>query len=148
LNNFEFKANFYVVNMGDIDMVLGMKWLHDIREFTLNLCEMEKRFKMDGRTHVLKAIKDTSCKMISFKRMERLMCHDRIEWAVECVLMLAQGEQQKLDYHPNIQELRIQHTKVFSDIPPSRPLDREIEHIIELEEGAKPMIITSNRHPK
>ena len=24
LNKFEFKANFYVVNMGDIDMVLGM----------------------------------------------------------------------------------------------------------------------------
>lgn len=36
---------------------------------------------------------------------------------------------------------------MFSDIPPSRP-DRDIEHIIELEEGAKPVMITPYRHLK
>ena len=35
INNFDFKAEFYVVNMGDTDLVLGMTWLHDIGEFTL-----------------------------------------------------------------------------------------------------------------
>lgn len=40
------------------------------------------------------------------------------------------------------------HPKVFSAIPPSRPPDRGIEHIIELEEGAKPVMITLYRHPK
>lgn len=44
LNNFEFKADFYVVNMDDTDVVLGIKWLHDIGEFTLNLHEMEMKF--------------------------------------------------------------------------------------------------------
>ena len=37
---------------------------------------------------------------------------------------------------------------MFSEIPPCRPLDRGIEHIIELEEGAKPIMITPYRHPK
>lgn len=142
LNNFEFKAYFYVVNMGDTDMVLGMKWLHDIGEFTLNFQEMEMRFKVDRKTHVLKAIKDTSCKMISIRRMERLMRHDMVEWAAGCVLMPTQGEQQKPVYHPNIQELRIKHGKVFNDILPGRPPNRGIEHIIEFEEGAKPIIVT------
>ena len=30
LNNFEFNADFYVLNIGDVDMVLRMTWLHDI----------------------------------------------------------------------------------------------------------------------
>ena len=86
LNNYEFKADFYVVNMGDIDMVLGMTWLHDIGIFTLNLCEMEMRFEMDGKTYVLKALRDTSCKTISFRKMECLLRHDMVEWVVGCVL--------------------------------------------------------------
>lgn len=58
LNNYEFKVDFYVVNMGDMDVVLGMKWLHAFGEFTLNLREMKMKFKFDRTTHVLKAIKD------------------------------------------------------------------------------------------
>ena len=92
LNNYEFKTDFYVVNMGDTDMVLGMTWLHDIRIFTLNLCEMEMRFEMDGKTHVLKALKDTSCKTISFKKMEHLLRHDIVERALGCVLKPTQEE--------------------------------------------------------
>ena len=44
--------------------------------------------------------------------------------------------------------MRIKHYKVFSEIPPGRPPNRRIEHIIELEEGAKPMIVTPYRYPK
>ena len=56
LNNYEFKTEFYVANMGDIDVVLGMAWLHDLGEFTLNLRDMEMKFKVDGRPHIIKAI--------------------------------------------------------------------------------------------
>lgn len=57
-------------------------------------------------------------------------------------------EQQKRDYPPYIQEILTKHGEVFSDIPPSRPSDRGIEHIIELEEGGNPVIITPYRQPK
>ena len=136
LNNYEFKEYFYVVKMGDTNMVLGMTWLHDIGIFTLNLREMEMRFEMDGKTHVLKALRDTSCKTISLRKMEHLLRHDMVEWAAGCVLKPTQEEQKKPIYHPDIQELRIKHDKVFSEIPPSRPPDRGIEHIIKFDEGA------------
>ena len=42
----------------------------------------------------------------------------------------------------------MKYEKVFNDIPCGRPADRGIEHSIELEEGAKPMMVTSYRHPK
>ena len=54
----------------------------------------------------------------------------------------------EVKYHPNIQQLRTKHSKVFNDLPPGRPPDCEIEHIIELEEGTKPIMITPYCHPK
>ena len=54
----------------------------------------------------------------------------------------------KIRISPRHTELRIKHYKVFSEIPPGRPPNRGIEHIIELEEGAKPIIITPYRHTK
>ena len=50
VNNYVFKEDFYVVTMGDIDIVLGMSWLHDIGEFVLNLKEMEMAFKVNAKT--------------------------------------------------------------------------------------------------
>lgn len=37
---------------------------------------------------------------------------------------------------------------MFSDLPHGRPLDRGIEHIVELEKGTKPIMFTPNQHPK
>ena len=41
LNNYEFKADYHVVNMGDMDIVLGIKWLYSLKEVTLRLYYME-----------------------------------------------------------------------------------------------------------
>ena len=49
---------------------------------------------------------------------------------------------------PDVQEILDRHTKVFGEIPHGVPPDRGIEHVIELEEGAKPIMITPYRHPK
>ncbi|XP_059065756.1 uncharacterized protein LOC131857345 [Cryptomeria japonica] len=148
VNNYEFKTDFYVVQMGNTDLVLGMKWLHELGKFTLDLQEMEMSFTIDEKTHVLKAIKDSNFRMITLRRMERLVHHDQTEWAAKCMIMPIQQDAQKVEYHPNIQILRTKHSKVFSDIPSGRPPDRGFEHIIELEEGAKPVMITPYRHPK
>jgi hypothetical protein len=40
------------------------------------------------------------------------------------------------------------HQQVFGSIPPRRPPDREFEHTIELEEGAKHMITPPYHHPR
>ena len=37
---------------------------------------------------------------------------------------------------------------MFDDIPARRPLDRDMEHVIELEDEAKPVIITPYKSPK
>jgi hypothetical protein len=51
-------------------------------------------------------------------------------------------------YVPEIKKIMDRHSKVFESIPPGAPPDRWFEHIIELEEGAKPVMTTPYRHPK
>ena len=66
VNNYAFKADFYVVPMGDTYIVHGMSWLHDIGQYTFNLKEMEMRFKVNGKTQIFKAIRDNDFRMVSF----------------------------------------------------------------------------------
>ena len=87
INNFDFKVDFYVVNMGYTYFVLGMTWLHDIGEFTLNLRDMEMKFHSKGKDHILKAIQDSGFRMMSCRRMETLLRHNWVEWAARCTLM-------------------------------------------------------------
>jgi hypothetical protein len=54
----------------------------------------------------------------------------------------------KIHYAPDIHKIIDKHSKVFGPIPPGVPPNRGFEHIIELEEGAKPIIIMPYRHPK
>ena len=93
---------------------------------------MEMRFIKDGKTNILKAITNSNLKVISFRHIQRLVQHDTVDWEVECRMSPKLYGTEKTAYHPNIQQLRTKHSKVFSDIPPRRPPDRVIEHIIEL----------------
>jgi hypothetical protein len=49
-------------------------------------------------------------------------------------------------YPSNIQAFIRKHERVFESLPAGRPPDRGFEHVIELEEGSKPMITTPYRH--
>lgn len=86
--------------------------------------------------------------MVYFKRMERLIRHEQVEWAAKCLIIPIVGDQQKSSYHPDILKLISQHIMVFGSIPPGVPPNRGTEHVIGLEEGAKPMITTPYRHSK
>ena len=64
------------------------------------------------------------------------------EWATEYFTMPASREPQVKSHPPNIQEILDRHTKVFGKISHGVLLDRGIEHVIELEEGAQLVMIT------
>ena len=49
---------------------------------------------------------------------------------------------------PDIQKILEKHTKVFGKIMHGVPPNKGIEHVIELKEGAKPIMITPYRHLK
>ena len=55
----------------------------------------------------------------------------------------------KVSKHPrDIEQLLSKYERFFGDLPPGRPLDRGVKHIIELEIGIEPIKIHPYRHPK
>lgn len=66
----------------------------------------------------------------------------------ECMIMPSNSLEEKGSYLDDIQALLTKRSKVFENPPPSRPLEHGTEHIIELEEGTKPVMTTPYWYPK
>ena len=43
-DGYELEDEFYVLDMGDYDVILGMTWMASLVEFTINLEKLEMRF--------------------------------------------------------------------------------------------------------
>ena len=43
-DGYELEDEFYVVNIRDYDVILGMTWMAFLEEFTLNLAKLEMKF--------------------------------------------------------------------------------------------------------
>ena len=91
-DGYELEDEFYMVDMGDYDVILKMVWMALLVEFTLNLEKFEMNFQHERRTVVLKGLSDWSCIVVSLRRMQRLFWHNNIEWVVECFTMPSSQE--------------------------------------------------------
>ena len=78
-DGYELKDEFYVVDMGDYDVILDMTWMALLVEFTLNLVKLEMRFQHEGITIVLRGLSNGSCRVVSLRRMQRIFWHNNIE---------------------------------------------------------------------
>ena len=68
-DGYELEDEFYVVDMGDYDVILDMVLLASLIEFTLNLAKLEMRFQHEGRTIVLRGHLGGSFRVVSLRRM-------------------------------------------------------------------------------
>lgn len=149
LGNYIVIDDFYVVDLGDTNAILGIQWLHSLGKYSQNFQIMELKLRaIDGRRVVFRGMTIGPPKFVSVKRMESIFRHGDIAWEAECLITTKETPNSDQPYHFNIQELLGKHDKVLGEIPPRRPPDRGFEHTIELEEGAKPVITTPYRHPK
>jgi hypothetical protein len=149
LGRHELVQDVYVMDLPDTSIILGVQWLSMLGPITTNYRTMEMSFTEEGgRKVVLRGMTVNAAKVVTSKRMEAIFRRDEIVYAVECSISARVDEQGKVHYTPEIQEILDKHHKVFGPIPPGVPPDKGFAHIIEPEEGAKPVITTPYRHPK
>eukprot|EP00253_Pinus_taeda_P009289 PITA_09289 len=112
--------HFFVVDIPNTNMMLGVQWLITLGKVTTNwkTLEMEWDDEKTGRHEKIQGQHTYPPQTVLAHRMEAVFRKGDIEWAVE---------------------LRI---------PPRQPPDRGFEHTIELEQGIQAVITTPYRHPK
>jgi hypothetical protein len=152
LGNYTVRDTFYVVDLSDIDVVLGVQWIITLGKITTNYQTLEMGFgDQDGKKFVLRGMSTGAPRTVSTKRMERIFRHGEVAYAAECLITTQKDSEGRQQYHTEIKDLLGRHQQVFEAIPPGRPPNRGFENTIELEEGAKTMITPPpppHRHPR
>jgi hypothetical protein len=134
LGNYTLTDDFYVVDLADTNIVLGIQWLYSLGDIKMNyqIMRMELR-DGEGRRVVQRGMNTALLRIVSTKRMEVVLRHRDTTWVVECVVTTPKNTEGRQHYHMDIQDLMGKHDKVFGQIPPRVPPDRGFEHAIELE---------------
>jgi hypothetical protein len=148
LGNYTVRDTFYVVDLSDTNVVLGVQWLITLGKITTNYQTLEMGFiDSDWKRVVLRGMSTGEPMIVSAKRMERIFKHWEVAYAVECLITTWKDSEGRQQYQTEIRNLLGRHQQVFGSIPPGRPPGRGFEHTIELEEGDKPMITPPYHHP-
>ena len=105
-------------------------------EHTMNYQVSEIRFKnSEGKPILLRGMHTYPNQVVSSHIMRSTLRHGDIEWATECLITYPKPHLKISKHLKDIEQLLSKYEKVFGDLPPRLPLDRGVEHIIELEIG-------------
>ena len=74
LGNYNMTDSFYVVNVADTNVILGVQWLNSIGKYTMDYKAMEMEFQgQDGKRVVLRGMNTYPPKPVSSQRMEAIL---------------------------------------------------------------------------
>ena len=80
LGDYELCDDFYVVGIGEIDLVLGVQWLHSIGGYYMNHQTMEFKFHSNGKEVLLRGLSNGAPRVVTAKRMERFFQRGQVAW--------------------------------------------------------------------
>jgi hypothetical protein len=87
LGNYTVRETFYVVDLSDRDVVLGVQWLITLGKITTNYQILEMGFRdSDGKRIVLRGISTGAPRTVSAKRMERIFRHGEVAYVAKCMI--------------------------------------------------------------
>jgi hypothetical protein len=87
LGNCTVKDTFYVVDLSDKNVVLGVQWMITLGKITTGYQTLEMGFRdQDGKKVVLRGMSTGAPRTVSSKRMERIFRHGEVEYATECLI--------------------------------------------------------------
>ena len=79
IDDYTVKDKFYVVNVADTNMVLGVQWMYSIVEHSVNYQIPQISFRdVEGKLVVLKGINTYPSQVISVKHMRYVLRHGDI----------------------------------------------------------------------
>ena len=118
MGNYSMIDDFYIMDLVDINVVLGIQWLSALGPITTDYRTIEMGFNTpEGTRVVLRGMSNEAPRIISSHRMEALFRRDHVAYAVECLITTQKSSHEGQQYHVDIQHLLGKHGKVFGEIP-------------------------------
>ena len=85
LGNHTITDIFYVLNVADTNVILGVQWLYYLEYHTVNYQVPEIRFKnLEGKPILLRGMHTYPNQVVSSHIMRTILRHGDIEWHIEC----------------------------------------------------------------
>jgi hypothetical protein len=87
LGNYTVRDTFYVVDLYDTDVVLGVQWLITLGKITTNYQTLEMGFRdCEGKRIVLRGMSIGAPRTVSAKRMERIFRNGEVAYDAKCLI--------------------------------------------------------------
>ena len=138
MQEYNLESDFYVVPLGGVDVVLGIKWLQTLGTYFANHQEHFIEFHAFGKTHKLYGFQPPPT-----HQMEKLRWKDAPTYILQCREMEILTSEGYMDKQPEIQEIIQKHRKVFQELPIELLPNRKTEHIIEIDLGQN-LLVTNH----
>jgi hypothetical protein len=103
LGNYTVRDTFYVVDLSDTYVVLGVQWMITLGKITTNYQTLEMGFRdQDGKKVVLRGMSTGAPRTVSAKRMERIFRHGEVAYVTKCLITTQKDSEGRQQYHTEI----------------------------------------------
>jgi hypothetical protein len=110
LGNYIVRDTFYVVDLSNTDVMLGVHWMITMGKITTNYQSLEMGFRdQDGKKVVLRGMSIRAPMTISSKRMERIFRHGEVAYDAKCLITTQKDSEGRQQYHTEIKNLLGRH---------------------------------------
>jgi hypothetical protein len=100
------RDTFYVVDLSETDVVLGVQWMITLGKITTNYQSLEMGFRdQDGKKVSLRGMSTEVPRIVSAKRMERIFRHGEVAYATKCLITTQEDSEGRKQYHIEIKNL-------------------------------------------
>ena len=140
-----FDSPMIAIQMGGVDVVLGIQWLQSLGIVALNFQDLFMRFFSEGKEIELRGIQGKPSKVISSNSMENLLKKGH-RGVIEQLCSL----DVQTFISPSTSYLQIvinNHSKVLVEMPKGLPHARDHDHAIHLQPGSVPPNIRPYMYP-
>ena len=104
------RDTFYVVDLSDTDVVLGVQWMLTLGKITTNYQTLEMGFReSDEKRVVLRGMSTGPPMTVSAKRIERIFRYGDVAYVAECLITMRKDSKGQQQYHREIRNLLGQH---------------------------------------
>ena len=124
IGNYTFVDSFYVVDVVDTNVVLGVKCMYSIGEHTINYQIPEMKFQdSKGVLRVVRGKHTYPKQVMTSISIQSILRHMEMEWAAECHITSPKPNIKVFEHPKEIEKLLKKYEKVFRDLPHGRPPD-------------------------